>query len=131
MSQQLLWIDTLPDAVKALIDACGGVKAVAAHLRDDLDPDDAADWLQKALKTNRREVLSADHLLKLMVLGRRHRCDVLAAFLMDHAGYQAPQAIKVEAEMERVSLHVASAMEGLMREMQRLQRMQGLESGRP
>lgn len=133
MNQQSLWIDTWTDAVKALVDACGGPKRVGEYLRPDLPADDAGEWLLKTLKSNRREVMSAPQLIQLLMLGRRHSCDVLAAFVLDQAGYEPPKVLKLETEAQRVSAELAVVMDRVSREFQRFNRLQALnaEPGRP
>jgi len=129
MTQETLWLDTWIDAVKAVIDACGGPKKVGVHLRPDLPADDAGEWLLKTLRPNRREVLSAPQLIELLALGRRNNCDVLAAFVADRTGYDAPKPMRIEAETERVTANLSTMMAHMTREMDRLQRLQQLVVG--
>lgn len=125
--QKPLWIDTWADAVKAVIDACGGPKKVGSELRPDLPADDAGEWLTRTLSDRRREVMAPQHVIALMQLGRRHNCDVLAAYLLDQSGYEPPRPIKIEAEAQRVSAQLSDVLANVSRQMERLQRYQGLQ----
>lgn len=129
MTQEALWLETWIDAVKAVIDACGGPKKVGVHLRSDLAADDAGEWLLKTLRPNRREVLSAPQLIELLALGRRNGCDVLAAFVADRTGYEAPKPMRIELETERVTADLSTMMARMTREMDRLHRLQQLVTG--
>ncbi|WP_293373590.1 hypothetical protein [Nevskia sp.] len=126
MTQNHLWIETWADAVRALIEACGGPKRVGCELRPDLPADDAGEWLLKTLKSNRREVMSAPQLLTLLAIGRRHNCDLLMAFVADQAGYHEPKPIDLANETARVTEHMSQVMAQMSREMERLQRLQEL-----
>ncbi|MCX7062828.1 MAG: hypothetical protein NTZ11_18320 [Gammaproteobacteria bacterium] len=127
MTQNHLWIETWADAVRALIEACGGPKRVGAELRPDLPADDAGEWLQKTLKPNRREVLSAQQLLTLMAIGRRHNCDLLMAFVADQAGYHAPKPIDMANETARVQQQAQDMFAEASKLLDRLSRLQALQ----
>lgn len=128
MNQQALWIDSWTSAVSALVDACGGPKRVASELRPDLPADEAGAWLMRTVSNKRREVLPPEHLIKLLAIGRRHNCDVLAGFLCDQAGYEPPRPIQIEAESARVTSQMSEMMAQMSREMERLQRLQALSA---
>lgn len=123
MSQHNLWIDTLTDAVMALIDACGGPKKVGAELRPDLDAESAGEWLFKALSPKRREVLSAEQLIKLLAVGRHHGCHVLMGFIAQQACYVRPEPIQLEHAVADATARMNDLQERMVREMDRLQRL--------
>lgn len=127
MTQNHLWIETWADAVRALIEACGGPKRVGAELRPDLPADDAGEWLLKTLKSNRREVLSAPQLLTLLSIGRRNNCDLLMAFVADQAGYHAPKPIDMASETALVTQQAHGLFAEANKLMDRLARLQALQ----
>ncbi len=127
MTQDHLWIETWADAVRALIDVCGGPKRVGSELRPDLPSEDAGEWLLKTLKSNRREVLSAPQLLALLAIGRRHNCDLLMAFVADQAGYHAPKPIDMVSETAKVTQQAQGMFAEANKLLDRLSRLQGLQ----
>lgn len=126
MRQQRLWVDTLRSAVDELVEAAGGPKKVAAALRPNLDPDDAAKWLKHALDASRREKLSADDLLELMKLGRKRGCHVLAAFVADETGYDVPRPRELQQELQQVAHDIESLHSQAQQRVARLAQLQAL-----
>lgn len=102
-NQLPLLVEDLPTAIRAVIQALGGSKRCGAMLRPELAADDAGRWLRDCLDDQRREKLSLDQFLLLLVEGRRVGCHVAMAYLAEQAGYAPPQP--VEPADEAAELH--------------------------
>lgn len=126
MKQQRLWVDTLPSAIDELVEASGGAKAVGCELRPGMDPEDAAKWLKHCLTDTRREKLSAADLIKLLQLGRRKGCHVLAAFVSEQTGYEEPRPSEIQTEMQRVAQDIGLLHAKAQRRVERLTQLQAL-----
>ena len=103
-NQLPLLVEDLPTAIRAVIQAMGGSKRAGAMLRPELPADDAGRWLRDCLDDQRREKLSLEQFLLLLVEGRRVGCHVAMAYLAEQAGYAPPQPVEPAdeaAELQR------------------------------
>ena len=119
--QDSLFCEDLRDALRDLVKACGGLKAVAHMLRPTQPLESAAGWLRKARTAGERERLDLDDLQYLLRLGREKGCHVGMRQLAREAGYTDPAPL--EPEDERAALQrefVASArrMEALAKRIE-------------
>lgn len=120
--QDPLWHDTVFDAVRALVDALGGPKRVAADMWPSRDLGEGHRYLLKCVDPERPEKLGLDEFVWLMRRGREAGCHVLAEWLaqaclyelrpVDPAALEAALAHKVEQTM--------SAAADLLRQWERL-----------
>ena len=111
--QTPLWHDTIHDALRALIDALGGPKRVAADLWPARDVADGQRYLLKCLDADRSEKLGLEEFVWLMRRGREVDCHVLADFLgqacqyelrpIDPAAAEADIAAQVERTMNQAA----------------------------
>ncbi len=111
--QHALWHDTIHDALRALIDALGGPKRVAAELWAARDVGDGQRYLLKCLDAERPEKLGLDEFVWLMRRGRDAGCHVVAEHLasacmyelrpVDPAAVEADLAAQVEKTMSQAS----------------------------
>ena len=101
-SQPALFIESLTDALREVVRACGGSKPVGAKLWPEKAPDAAARLLQDCLNDQRSEKLSPDQVLLLIRMGRDRSCHAVMGFLAAECGYAPP--VPVEPEDERAAL---------------------------
>lgn len=117
-----MFVDDLNDALRATINALGGMKAIGVELKPEKTAVDAGRWLADCLNSDKRDRLAPDQVAYIRRKARAAGVHILAAFEMQDAGYQAP--IPVEPEDERAALQrefieMGKKMEALFTQMQR------------
>lgn len=101
MDQPALFHESFTDALRDVIKALGGVKAVGASMRSDLSPDHAGRWLSDCLNDERREKLSPEQVVLILRRGREIGMHSAMAYLSQECGYAATP---IEPEDERAAL---------------------------
>ena len=81
--------ESIEDAFRAVIAACGGAKCVAQRLWTDKPPEAAHRLLLACLNEDRPERLGPYHVMTLLRLGREVGAHDAMAYLADFAGYEA------------------------------------------
>lgn len=123
MSQVALFHESITDAMREVILALGGLKAVASRMRPEMPPDHAGRWLADCLSAERREKLSPDQVLWLGREGRRIGCHALAYYLCRDLGYADPVPIDPDdekARLEREFIEAAKSMQAMADRLTRL-----------
>lgn len=120
--QQALWHDTVFDATRALVDALGGAKRVAAEMWPTRDLGEAHRYLLKCLDPDRPEKLGLDEFVWLMRRGRDAGCHVLAEWLGQACMYElhVVDPAAREADLARQVEQTMSAAADLLRQWERL-----------
>lgn len=124
MNQQALWHDSPEEALRALIDALGGPKAVGHMLMPEKSMDDARRAVLKWCDAERHDKPSLDQLLLLMRKDREAGCHVFAAFLLSQAGYEEPRPVEPKdeaAELQRAFIRSVAEQKALLERLQRVQ----------
>lgn len=124
MNQQALWHDSPEEALRALIDALGGPKAVGHMLMPEKSMDDARRTVLKWCDAERHDKPSLDQLLLLMRKDREAGCHVFAAFLLSQAGYEEPRPVEPKdeaAELQRAFIRSVAEQKALLERLQRVQ----------
>jgi len=87
-----LFVEDFADAIRHLAHQTGGLKALACLLRPELDaePEKAHRWLLDCLNPDRAHELHISQAIRAAQIGREAGCHVVAAFLLERMGYQAP-----------------------------------------
>lgn len=122
MQQAALWHDTIYEALRALIDALGGPKRVAADLWPARELGDGQRYLLKCLDAERPEKLGLEEFVWLMRRGREAGCHVLADYLGQACQYElrpvdpAVAEADLAAQVERTMTQAAD----LLRQWERL-----------
>lgn len=124
MTQQALWHDTPEDALRALIDALGGPKAVGSFLFPEKTLEDARRTVLKWCDAERLDKPSLDHLVLLLKKGREQGCHVFAAFLLSQAGYDDPRPVEPRDEMTELQRAYVNAARDIKRIAERIERVQ-------
>lgn len=115
-----MFVEDLNDAIRATINALGGMKSVGVAMRPEKSAVDAGKWLADCLNPAKRDRLDPDQLAFIRRLGRESGCHVLASYEMREAGYSRPQPIAPEdeaAELQRKFIESVKALESLQRQM--------------
>lgn len=90
--QAPLFVEDLADAIRHLAYQAGGLKTLACLLRPELDdePEKAHRWLLDCLNADRPHELHPAQIIRAGQIGRETGCHVIAGFLAERMGYQAP-----------------------------------------
>ena len=118
MIQDQLWHESPEDALRSLIDRLGGFKKVGHALWPAMPIADASRKLMHCTDPERDHKLSLGELCALLAMGQKVGCHVAMRFLSQCAGYQDPQPIDPESELQRLEKAMADHMTGL-RSLQR------------
>jgi len=117
-----MFVDDLNEAIRATINALGGMKEVGSKLKIELDPVDAGKWLANCVNTAKRDRLNPDQLAYIRRKARAAGCHILAAFEAQDAGYAPPQPIAPEdeaAQLQREFIASVKALETIQAKLAR------------
>lgn len=98
MSQNTLFSEDFNDALKDVVRALGGTKAVGVRLRPEMAADAAGAWLKDCLNPTRRERLDPEQVLWILREGRKAGCHSAMNFIADEAGYVRPAPLEPQDE---------------------------------
>ena len=93
-TQPALFHESISDALRELVAALGGTKAVGARMRPELPADHAGRWLNDCLNDSRREHLTPEQLLWLLAEGRRTGLHSAMGWIASECGYTTPERIE-------------------------------------
>lgn len=108
-TQQSLFHDDVCDAVRHVVSALGGFKAVGTRMRPEMRSDDAGRWLARCLDNERNDKLDLDQLLLILKWGREADCHVGIAFIANACGYETPKPTNPEDEKVRLQRELIAA----------------------
>lgn len=123
MSQPALFVESMTDAIREVVRACGGTKVVASRLWPEKAPEAAARILLDCLNESRAEKLSPDQVLMLARMGRERGCHAVMAFYAAECGYSAPVPIEPEDERAQLQREYVEAVKALSALTHRLDRV--------
>lgn len=110
MTQEPLFYETLNDALKAIVQALKGAKAVGVKLWPEKTPDTASRLLNDCLNPDRAEKLSPEQVLWLLAQGRQVGCHAAMNFLAREAGYSDPLPVDPEDNKARLRREFVDAV---------------------
>lgn len=108
-----MFVDDLNEAIRATVNALGGMKAVGADLKPEKSAVDAGKWLADCLNTSKRDRLDPDQLAFIRRRARAAGCHILAAFEAQDAGYAPPQPIAPEDEAAQLQREFIASVKAL------------------
>lgn len=117
-----MFVDDLNDAIRAAINALGGMKSVGVALRPEKSAVDAGKWLADCLNPSKRDRLDPDQLAYIRRKARVAGCHILASFEMQDAGYAPPLPIAPEdeaAQLQREFIASVKALEAIQNRLAR------------
>jgi hypothetical protein len=123
-NQPALFHESISGALRELVSALGGTKAVGARMRPELPADHAGRWLNDCLNESRREHLTPEHLLWLLAEGRRTGLHGAMGWITSEVGYSIPEPIEPEdqrAQLQREYIEAARSMARLADRIERTQ----------
>lgn len=118
-----LFHDSLADALRECVQACGGHKAVGVLLWPEKAADVAGRLLSDCLNDAKRERLSPEQVLLLLRLARERGCHAAMHFIARDAGYSDPQPLEPEderAKLQREFIEASRHFTRLAAQMERL-----------
>ena len=121
-NQPALFHESINDALRELVAALGGTKAVGARMRPELSADHAGRWLADCLNGDRREHLTPERVVWLLIEGRKAGVHGAMAWLAGECGYSAPAPVDPEderAKLQREYIEAARAMQHLAAQIER------------
>lgn len=111
---QRLFYDDINDALRTVIQALGGSKAVGIRLWPDKAPDAAARHLSDCLNYSKPEKLSPDQVLTLLRWGHEVGCHAGMAYVAQQAGYEITP-ITPDQQRDRLADAILEASRTLQR----------------
>lgn len=111
--QMSLIHESIIDALREAINACGGNKKVGAVLYPDLPIDHAASRLRDCLNTDRREHLTPEQMVLIARLARAAGNHVVMNFLADDLGYLKPAPVEPEGQLSALQREFVEATKNL------------------
>ncbi|QQP98725.1 hypothetical protein JHW38_00210 [Lysobacter enzymogenes] len=118
-----VFVDDLNDAIRATVNALGGMKSIGSELKPEKSAMDAGRWMADCLNPEKRDRLTPDQLSFIRRKARAAGVHILAAYEMHEAGYQPPVAIEPEderAKLQRQFIEQSKRMEQLFAQLQRM-----------
>lgn len=126
MLQEQLWHESIEDALRAIVEATGGPKAVGSDMWPTKRIADAARHLNHCLDQERPEKLSLNELMYLAKRGREQGVHTLLHFLSVELNYQPPQPIEPDDERVRLQREFQASVRNQQQMLERLERLAGL-----
>lgn len=122
MHHPSLFHETLADALRECISACGGMKAVGSRMWPEKDPEHAGRLLADCLNDAKREKLSPEQMLLLLRLARERGCHAGLTFIARELGYAEPVPIEPEDERAKLQREYVEAARHMARLAERIER---------
>lgn len=126
--QYSLMHDAFEDALKEVIQACGGPKAIGREMRPELPIEQAAGWVRDCLNPDRRDKFSMQQVLFILRRGREVGAHAAMNYLARDAGYTDPTPLDPEDEVVRMQREFVEATKHLSRLADRISKIQGTDA---
>lgn len=117
-----LFHETLSDALRECVSACGGMKAVGSRLWPEKDPEHAGRLMSDCLNDAKREKISPDQMLLLLRMARERGCHAGLTFIARALGYADPTPIEPEDERAKLQREYIEAARHMARLAERIER---------
>lgn len=128
MSTNSLFHESITEAIKDTIAACGGTKTVAAKLWPEKAPDAAHRLLLSCLNDDRPERLSPEQLMFVLRMGRERGVHVGITYILRELGYADPQPIEPVDELAELQRNYIESVQQQARLAARMERLMGVPS---
>lgn len=113
--QTALFYDDIYDALRDVVTALGGPKAVGVRLWPDKGVTMAHTALLNCLDRNRPEKMSTTQFVMLLKLAREANCHVAMQYICQECGYSAPEPVEPENELARLQREYIEAVKLIAR----------------
>lgn len=118
-----LFHESLADALRDCIAACGGLKTVGKLLWPEKEADIAGRLLADCLNESKREKLSPEQVLLLLRLAREKGCHAGMTFIARDLGYADPQPVEPEDERAKLQREFIEASKHMAKLAERIERI--------
>lgn len=123
MTTNSLFHESITDAIKDTINACGGSKQVAAKLWPEKAPDAAHRLLLSCLNDDRPERLSPEQLMFVLRMGRERGVHVGITYILRELGYEDPKPVEPQDELAELQRAYIEAVQNQARMAARMERL--------
>jgi hypothetical protein len=121
------FFEDINDALREAIRQLGGNKVVGSRLRPELPVNQAEGWLRDCLNDARREKLSPEQVLLIMLWASEAGYHGVMNYVASYARYEMPRP--VSAEQQEVDLQTR-ILEGIERQNKMLEQLQRVQRSR-
>lgn len=118
------FFEDINDALREAVRQLGGLKKVGAMLRPELPIAQAESWLRHCMIEDRREKLSPEQVLLILVEARKAGYHGAMAFINAHCGYEKPRPISLEEQEADLQSQILAGLEVQNKLLAQLQRVQ-------
>ena len=125
MAQQPLFVEDIYDALKAIVSAAGGPKAVGARLFPHKSADSARGALLDSLNSARAEKLDPEQVLLLLKIGREVGYHGAKHWIDSETGYSVSMPVEPDDQAAELARVISNAADQVRRATDALERIQG------
>lgn len=118
------FFEDVNDALREAVRQLGGNKKVGAMLRPEVPLTQAENWIRDCLNADRREKLSPEQVLLILVEARKAGYHGAMAFITGHCGYEKPRPISLEEQEADLQSQILAGLEVQNKLLAQLQRVQ-------
>ena len=122
--QMSLHHESMADALREVIQAVGGTKAVGERMFPDMPIDHAASRIRDCLNHDRRDRFTPDQVMMILRMGHQAGCHAGMIFIARDLGYSDPVPVEPEDEVARLQREFVEASKSLMTMADKIERMQ-------
>ena len=122
--QMSLHHESMADALREVIQAVGGTKAVGERMFPDMPIDHAASRIRDCLNHDRRDRFTPDQVMMILRMGHQAGCHAGMIFIARDLGYSDPVPVEPEDEVARLQREFVEASKSLMTMANKIERMQ-------
>ena len=129
--QMSLHHESIADALREVVQAAGGPKAIGERMFPDMPADHAAARIRDCLNHDRRERFTPDQVLMILRIGHQIGCHAGMVFMSRELGYSDPIPVEPEDEVARLQRDFIEASKALVSMASKIDQMQarvGLKS---
>ena len=119
--QMSLIHESIIDALREAINACGGNKKVGSVLYPDLTADHAASRLRDCLNPDRREHLTPEQTVLIARMARAAGNHAVMTYLADDLGYLKPVSVEPEGQLTALQREFVEATRNLQQMATRIE----------
>ena len=112
MQMQLIH-ETITNAIREAVNACGGNKQVGATLFPDMPVDQAAGRVRDCLNTDNRHLFSPEQVVLIARLARAAGNHAIMNYLADELGYLKPVPVEPENQLATLQREFVEATKSL------------------
>lgn len=130
MTQQPLFMESVYDALKAMVGAAGGPKVVGHQVYPAKSPDDARVALLNAINPDRPEKLDPEQFMQIVRMAREADFHAGKQWLDSDAGYRPSEPLDPETAEAEIVRVIGDASETMRKAMAQLDRLQGRKAAK-